>query len=80
MDVTVFENKFKDIIYAPYTQAWQIIKTLKEADLSKESTWNEYNAKCVDFAKKYGNTEIGSSIHRVMLDAGSEARRILNEM
>ena len=74
-----FENKYKEIIYNPYTEAWQIMKTLRSADLESDKTWEEYMKKCDDFRAKYP-TEIGGSIYRVMLDNGDACRRIKSEV
>lgn len=73
-----FNQRYKEVIYEPYTEAWAIMKTLKEADLTKDSVWKDYFDKCNEFEKKYPN-EIGGSIYRVMLDCGSECKRILDE-
>ena len=72
-----FEAQFKEKIYAPYTEAWTVMKTLKQADLSSQKTWDDYMAKCDEFKAKYPS-EIGGSIYRVMLDCGSECRRIMD--
>ncbi len=76
MEMNNYLDGFKDRIYNPYTKAWHIMKTLKEADLREQATWDAYMNECDKFKEQYGNTEIGGSIYRVMLDAGSEAKRI----
>lgn len=72
-------KKFKEAIYNPYTEAWTVMKSLRDSDLSKQSTWDEYMKKCELFKAKY-NTEIGGSIYRVMLDAGDETKRVFYEL
>lgn len=68
-------NKFKQIIYDPYTEAWTIMKSMRDAEPKDEKFWNDYMAKCDAFKAKY-SSEIGGSIYRVLLDAGSEVGRI----
>ena len=68
-------NKFKQRIYDPYNKAWRIIQTLKSADLSKQETWENYMKACDDFKAEFPS-EIGGSIYKVLLDAGSETGRI----
>lgn len=68
-------DKFKKGIYDPYNKAWRIIQTLKSADLSKQETWDKYIKACDDFKAEFPS-EIGGSIYRVLLDAGTETSRI----
>lgn len=68
-------NKFKQIIYEPYTEAWTIMKAMRDAEPKDDKFWNDYMKKCDDFKAKYPS-EIGGSIYRVLLDAGSEVGRI----
>lgn len=67
-------EKFKEVIYDPYTEAWAIIKEMRDANRD-DKFWQEYNNKCYEFRKKYPS-EIGGSIYRLLLDAGSEVARI----
>jgi len=68
-------NKFKQVIYDPYTEAWTIMKAMRDAEPKDDKFWEDYKAKCDAFKAKY-KTEIGGSIYRVLLDAGSEVGRI----
>ena len=68
-------NKFKQIIYDPYTEAWSIMKAMRDIEPKDDAFWKDYMDKCDAFKAKYP-TEIGGSIYRVLLDAGSEVGRI----
>ena len=68
-------NKFKQEIYEPYNTAWKIIQTLKQIDIDKQEEWDTYSHACEEFKAKYPS-ELGGSIYRVLLDAGSEVGRI----
>lgn len=68
-------NKFKQIIYDPYTEAWVIMKAMRDKEPKDDAFWKDYTEKCNAFKEKYP-TEIGESIYRVLLDCGSEVGRI----
>lgn len=68
-------TKFKQEIYEPYNTAWKIIQNLKQIDISKQEEWDKYLQACEEFKAKYPN-ELGCSIYRVLLDAGSEVGKI----
>ena len=68
-------NKFKQVIYDPYTEAWTIMKHMRDAEPKDDKFWNDYMKRCDDFKAKYPS-EIGGSIYRVLLDAASEVKRI----
>ena len=68
-------ERFRQRIYNPYKEAWVIIKAFRDIDPKTDDVWEEYINKCNEFAAKYP-TEIGDSICRVMIDAGSEVGRI----
>ena len=68
-------DEFKKEIYEPYNKAWKIIQNLKTADLSKEDTWEQYMKSCEKFVVDFPS-DIGSSIQRVLFDAGDTARKI----
>lgn len=68
-------NKFKQIIYDPYTEAWVIMKAMRDKEPKDDAFWEDYMKKCDAFKEKYP-TEIGGSIYRVLLDCGSEVGRI----
>lgn len=69
-------NKFKQEIYEPYNTAWKIMQYLKHIDVSKQEEWNTYLQACEEFKAKYPS-ELGGSIYRVLLDAGSEVGKIV---
>ncbi len=69
-------NKFKQVIYDPYTEAWEIMKKMRDTEPKNESFWQWYVKRTDDFKAKYPS-EIGGAIYRVLLDAGSEVQRIL---
>lgn len=76
-------KKFKDQIYNPYLEAWSIIASLKEMDLSLDSSWKKYMSACDAFYNKYKNgyykpvfREYCFSLYRVMLDAGDCAKKV----
>lgn len=69
-------DEFKKKIYEPYNTAWKIMQTLKQVDLdNKQEEWEKYLKACDEFKAKYPS-ELGGSIYRVLLDAGSEVGRI----
>lgn len=69
-------DKFKQVIYDPYSEAWKIIKWMRDTNPKDDKFWDEYTTKALNFPKEYGNTEISKSIARVILDAGTEYQRI----
>ncbi len=75
-------GKFKEKLYEPYLEAWGIVATLREADLSQDDVWNKYFESCNAFYDKYKNSfhpamrEFCSSLYRVMLDAGDCAKKV----
>lgn len=70
-------KKFKEKIYDPYSEAWSIMKFLKDSDLSKDSTWEEYVNKCNAFGEKYGTDGYYKSLCGVLLDCGFEVGKIM---
>ena len=68
-------EKFKERVYDPYIEAWSIIKAFRDVDPRTDDDWERYIDACNKFATKYP-TEIGDSICRVMIDAGSEIGHI----
>ena len=70
-----FINEFKKRIYDPYTEAWTLMKQLRDSDYTQDA-WDEYLKQCESFLSKHP-TEIGNSIYRVLLDCGSEVGRIV---
>lgn len=72
------KNIFKKIIYDPYSEAWFLMKELRDSDLDTDKAWEDYVDKIDAFGKKH-TTEIGQSIYRILLDTGTEVRRIMNE-
>ena len=70
-------NKFKQNVYEPYTQAWVLMKELRDTEPKDDKFWEDYKQKCCSFPEKYGNSEIAQSLSRVLLDVGSEVGRIV---
>ena len=68
-------DRFKKEIYDPYLKAWEIMGSLRDKDLDKQKTWNEWNKKCDKFFKTYDN-EYCKSLYRVILDTGDYAMKI----
>lgn len=68
-------DQFKQKIYTPYTEAWDIMKTMRDKEPKDEEFWREYFEICEKFKAKYRG-ELGDSIYRVLLDVGSEVSRI----
>ena len=68
-------DRFKQEIYEPYLKAWEIMGSLRDKDLDKQKTWNEWNKKCDEFFKTYDN-EYCKSLYRVILDTGDYAMKI----
>lgn len=69
-------DKFKQIVYEPYSEAWKIIKWMRDTEPKDDKFWDDYATKALNFPKKYGYTEISQSIARVILDAGTEYQRL----
>ena len=68
--------KFKENIYNPYAEAWEIMKWMRDTEPKDDAFWQEYTQKATNFPMKYGNTEIAQSIARVILDAGTAYSKI----
>lgn len=59
-------QEFKKQVYEPYTEAWTIMKAMRDADQSKEGYWQECADKVTEFSKKYPS-ELGDHVSQVML-------------
>lgn len=69
-------NEFKEVIYDPYVEAWELMKKMRDTEPKNELFWEWYVNQTDEFKAKH-QTEIGGSIYRLLLDAGSEVSRIL---
>lgn len=69
-------DKFKQIIYDPYVEAWELMKKMRDTEPKDDKFWEWYVAQTDNFKAKHPS-EIGGSIYRLLLDAGSEVQRIL---
>lgn len=69
-------DKFRQTIYEPYKEAWEIIKWMRDTEPKDDKLWAKYYEKATELPRKYGNTEIALNISRVVLDAGTEYQRI----
>ena len=69
-------NEFKEVIYDPYVEAWELMKKMRDTEPKNDLFWEWYVNQTEEFKAKY-QTEIGGSIYRLLLDAGSEVSRIL---
>ena len=67
---------FKKNIFEPYSEAWEIMKKMRDTEPKDDKFWDDYTKKATEFPSKYGNSEISQSISRVLLDAGSEVSKI----
>ena len=76
MDKQQFDKGFREVIYDPYVEAWELMKKMRDTEPKNELFWEWYIAETNKFKDKY-KTEIGGSIYRVLIDAGSEVSRIL---
>ena len=76
MDKQQFDKKFKQVIYDPYVEAWDLMKKMRDTEPKDDKFWEWYVSKTDEFYVKYPS-EIGGSIYRVLLDAGSEVGRIM---
>ena len=72
-----YQEKFKEIIYEPYLEAWTIMKFLRDADLEDDNTWEIYVDKCNKFEEKYGTKGYYGSLCRVLVDCGSEVGKTM---
>lgn len=71
-----YNEKTKERLYIPFNDAWKLAMDLKNADLTKDSTWEEYVAKVGGFAKEHGDTELAHTLQRALYDVGTELNRI----
>lgn len=69
-------NKFKASVYDPYTEAWKIIKEMRDVENKDDSFWEASMKKINAFPQRYGNSEISQSIARIIIDALDEIGRI----
>lgn len=68
-------NKFRKEIYEPFAKAWDIVGRLRAMDLDEQSTWDKYMESLNAYEEKYPD-KLGSTLYRVLLDAGDYAKRI----
>jgi hypothetical protein len=63
---------FKEKIYAPYNEAWKVIKLIQYAgqDEKSDATWQEYVRAIDEFAKKFENNTFKDTLVSMLLDAG----------
>ena len=69
--------EFKKKIYDPYSEAWNVMKWMRDTEPKDDKFWQEFTLKALNFPMQYGDSEIAKSISRVILDAGSEYQRII---
>lgn len=69
--------KFKQRIYDPYCEAWNVMKWMRDTEPKDDKFWQEFTLKALNFPMQYGDSEIAKSISRVILDAGSEYQKII---
>lgn len=69
-------NKFKASVYEPYTEAWKLIKEMRDAEVKDDAFYEECIKKINTFPQKYNNSEISQSIARIIIDALDEIGRI----
>jgi hypothetical protein len=69
--------RFKQEIYEPYSEAWNVMKWMRDTEPKDDKFWQEFTLKALNFPMQYGDSEIAKSISRVILDAGSEYQRII---
>lgn len=69
-------NKFKTSVYEPYTEAWKLIKEMRDAEVKDDAFYEECIKKINTFPQKYNNSEISQSIARIIIDALDEIGRI----
>ena len=66
---------FKKRVHTPYTEAWVMIKEMRDTENKDDKYWDEYMNKCKSFSERYPY-EIGQSICRILYDAMDEVIRI----
>lgn len=69
-------NEFKASVYEPYTEAWKLIKEMRDAKVKDDAFYEECIKKINTFPQKYNNSEISQSIARIIIDALDEIGRI----
>lgn len=68
-------NKFRQEIYEPFAKAWDIVGRLRAMDLDEQPTWDKYMESLKEFEIQYPD-KLGTTLYRVLLDAGDYAKRI----
>lgn len=69
-------GKFKASVYEPYTEAWKLIKEMRDTEVKDDAFYETYMTKINAFPQKYNNSEISQSIARIIIDALDEIGRI----
>lgn len=69
-------NEFKASVYEPYTEAWKLIKEMRDAEVKDDAFYEMCIKKINTFPQKYNNSEISQSIARIIIDALDEIGRI----
>ena len=69
-------NEFKASVYEPYTEAWKLIKEMRDAEVKDDVFYETCMDKINAFPQKYNNSEISQSIARIIIDALDEIGRI----
>lgn len=69
-------KKFKESVFTPYTEAWNMIKAMRDTKEKNDDFWEKYLSDALSFPEKFDNSEIARSLVRVIIDAGDEYARI----
>ena len=72
-------EKFKEVIYGPYNDAWKVIRLLQEAtddNPQLNEVLHDYIKKVDTFSKKYEGNEFAQLLKRMMLSADDAVMKI----
>lgn len=73
------ENRFKEVIYGPYKEAWKVIKILQEAtddNPQLSDVLNHYMKEIDTFTEKYEGNEFAALLRKMMLSADDTVMKI----
>lgn len=72
------DGEFRKKVYAPYSDAWKILRIIQHAGQSKkdDELWDKYLRAIDDFCKKHDNSSFREVLVRMLMDAGDSLAKM----
>lgn len=70
------DNKeFKEKVYEPYAECWQILRVIQNSSCKDEKAWKEWEKLTDEFDKKHDDP-IGHALSKMLYSLGDEIGKI----